>query len=323
MHALLEVRDLQKLFPVTGGVIFRKVHGWVHAVDGVSFSIGEAETLGLVGESGSGKTTTGRLVLGSIKPTAGKVFFEGQDLTTMTKEDMKKARKGMGMVFQDPTSSLDPRKTAANVISEPIEIHKAFDQHEKEERIVELIEEVGLGPEHLGRYPHEFSGGQLQRIAIARALALRPKLIVADEPTSALDVSVQAQILNLIHNLQERFRLSYLFISHDLSTVRYISHRVGVMYLGKLVELAGSEDLFGNPQHPYTAALINVLPVPDPKEMKNKMKEILRGEIPSPISPPKGCRFHPRCSQMKPRCKEIEPELQEIGKDHYVACHLE
>jgi oligopeptide/dipeptide ABC transporter ATP-binding protein len=323
MQALLEVRDLQKYFPVTSGVIFRKVRGFVHAVDRVSFSIGEAETLGLVGESGSGKTTTGRLVLGSIKPTAGKVLFEGRDLTTMTENEMKKARKGMGMVFQDPTSSLDPHKTAASIVSEPMEIHKAFDQHEKEKRVVELVEEVGLGPEHLGRYPHEFSGGQLQRIAIARALSLKPKLIVADEPTSALDVSVQAQILNLIHNLQERFRLSFLFISHDLSTVRYISHRVGVMYLGKLVELARSEDLFSNPQHPYTAALINVVPVPDPKEMKSKMKEILRGEISSPINPPKGCRFHPRCSQMKPRCKEIEPEIQEIGKDHYVACHPE
>jgi oligopeptide/dipeptide ABC transporter ATP-binding protein len=301
-------------------VVFRKVHGWVHAVDKVDFAVGTAETLGLVGESGSGKTTIGKLVLGVLKPTTGKVLFEGRNLTTMSKDEMKEARREMGMIFQDPTSSLDPRKTAASIIKEPMEVHKIMDQHETEERVAELIEEVGLGAEHLGRYPHEFSGGQLQRIAIARALALKPKLIVADEPTSALDVSVQAQMLNLMQGLQERFNLSYLFISHDLSVVKHVSHRVGVMYLGKLVELARAKDLFNNPQHPYTKALLTVVPVPDPKAMKDKMREIPRGEIPSPINPPKGCRFHPRCPIAIDRCSRVEPELVEHSPGHFTAC---
>jgi len=321
LNTLLEVQDLQMHFPVTRGVILRKARGWVHAVDGISFSIDEAETVGLVGESGSGKTTTGKLVLGSLKPTAGRVLFEGRDLTIMPKDELRKARSRMGVVFQDPASSFDPRKMAENLILEPIEIHSGLGRQAKRERASELIESVGLGPEHLERYSHEFSGGQLQRIAIARALALRPKLIVADEPTSALDVSVQAQMLNLLQDLQDRFRVSYLFISHDLSVVRHIGHRVGVMYVGRLAELASASELFGDPKHPYTKALIDVLPVPDPTEMKSKMQKILRGEIASPTDPPKGCRFNPRCPFVQPKCREIEPQLYDVGRGHLVACH--
>ena len=322
MSTILEVKDLKKYFPITRGVIFKKILGLIHAIDKINFSIQESETLGLVGESGSGKTTTGKLVLGILKPTDGRILFEGKDLAIMSKEELKKARVKMGVIFQDPTSSLDPRKTAASIIGEPIEIHKKkLNLREKKRRVIELIQEVGLGPEHLTRYPHEFSGGQLQRIAIARSLALHPKLVVADEPTSALDVSVQAQILNLMQDLQSRFNLSYLLISHDLSVVKHMSNRIGVMYLGKLLELCKSNDIFNNPQHPYTQALINVVPIPDPKIMREKMKNILRGEIPSAIDPPKGCRFHPRCPNANLKCSEVEPELHEIRPDHYVACH--
>lgn len=321
MNMLLEVNNLKKYFPITRGLIFKKTLGWVHAVDKISFSIQEGETFGLVGESGSGKTTTGKLVLGILKPTDGRVFFEEQDFTVMSKEEMKQLRSKMGVIYQDPTSSFNPRKTAASIIAEPIEIHKSLNEREKESRVSELIEEVGLGIEHLSRYPHEFSGGQLQRIAIARALALKPKLIVADEPTSALDVSVQAQILNLMKDLQERFNLSYLFISHDLSVVRHMSYNVGIMYLGKIIELAKSKELFDNPKHPYTQELKKVVPIPNPKEMRKKMKNFLRGEIPSAVDPPKGCRFHPRCSLAEPKCSLEEPKLKEIKPGYHLACH--
>lgn len=322
MNSLLEVQDLKKYFPITRGLIFKKVLGWVHAVDQINFSIHEGETFGLVGESGSGKTTTGKLVLGALQPTSGRVFFEGQDLMKMSKKQMKKSREKMAMIFQDPYSSLNPRKTAASIIAEPIQIHKKLNARDKNRRVIQLIEEVGLGSEHLTRYPHEFSGGQLQRIAIARSLALNPKLVVADEPTSALDVSVQAQILNLIQDLQKRLDLSFLMISHDLSVIKHMSDRVGIMYLGKIIELANSQELFKRPQHPYTQILMNAVPIPDPKKMRQKMKHIIKGEISSTVDPPKGCRFHPRCEYAESRCKKMEPIFQEIRKGHFVACNL-
>lgn len=324
MSVLLDIENLQKYFPILRGVIFRKVHDWVRAVNGLNFSIKESETFGLVGESGSGKTTTGKLVLGILNPTAGRILFKGQDLVSMSKTEMKETRRQMGMIFQDPTSSLNPRKTATSIIEEPIKIHKVLNKHERKKRVAQLFYEVGLGSEHFNRYPHEFSGGQLQRIAIARALALNPKLVVADEPTSALDVSVQAQILNLMQDLQEKFKLSYLFISHDLSVVKHISDRVGVMYIGKLQELASTEELFNKPMHPYTQALLNAIPIPDPKKMaeRARAKLSLKGEISFPVDPIKECLFYSRCPNAIPKCAKMQPELKDMGNNHYVACHL-
>lgn len=318
----IEVKGLKKYFELSGGVFFSRKK-LVRAVDDVSFYINKGETLGLVGESGSGKSTVARCILRLIEPTAGEIYFDGIDLLSLNRSELQKLRgKRMGLVFQDPQASLNPRMTVMDILSRPLEIHKLVqDKNEKLERILKIIEKVGLRPEHLGRYPHEFSGGQQQRIAIARAIITNPDFVVLDEPTSALDVSVQAQILNLLNRLQRDLELTYLFISHDLTVIRHMSDRVAVMYLGKIVEIAETEELFENMAHPYTLALLSAAPFPDPKRRKKK-KILLKGEIPSPINPPSGCRFHTRCPFAKDRCKKEEPQPIEIKKGHFVACHF-
>ena len=317
---LLKVRNLKKYFPVRGG-LFSKVIGYVQAVDGVSFDIKRGETLGLVGESGCGKTTTGRTILRLLEPTAGEVTFEGENIFKLDQEKLRKTRRNVQIIFQDPFGSLNPRMTVGDIVGESLLIHRiANDKKEKEERVRDLLETVGLNVGHIRRYPHEFSGGQRQRIGIARALALNPKLIVCDEPVSALDVSIQAQVINLLENLQEQFKLTYLFIAHDLSVVKHISDRVAVMYLGKIVELSATLNLYDNPQHPYTEALLSAVPIPDPTLKKQRI--VLEGDVPSPFKPPTGCRFHPRCKYSKSVCSQEEPELIDIGNEHYVACHL-
>jgi oligopeptide transport system ATP-binding protein len=317
---LLKVRNLKKYFPVRGG-FFSKVIGYVQAVDGVSFDIKRGETLGLVGESGCGKTTAGRTILRLLEPTAGEVTFEGENIFKLDQEKLRKTRRNVQIIFQDPFGSLNPRMTVGDIVGESLIIHRiAKNKKEKEERVKNLLETVGLNAGHVRRYPHEFSGGQRQRIGIARALALNPKLVVCDEPVSALDVSIQAQVINLLENLQEQFKLTYLFIAHDLSVVKHISDRVAVMYLGKIVELASTLNLYDNPQHPYTEALLSAVPIPDPTLKKQRI--VLEGDVPSPFKPPTGCRFHPRCKYTKPICRQEEPELVDIGNEHYVACHL-
>ena len=317
---LLEVRRLKKYFPVRSGP-FARDGARVHAVDDVSFSVRRGETLGLVGESGSGKSTTGRCILRLIEPTSGEIRFDGADITTIGKEPMRRLRRHMQMIFQDPLSSLDPRMTVGAIVGEGIEIHGlAATRREREERVVEILETVGLNAEHLRRFPHEFSGGQRQRIGIARALAVRPRLIVADEPVSALDVSIQAQVINLLKDLQQRFSLTYLFVAHDLSVVEHVSTRVAVMYLGKIVEIAPARVLYANPRHPYTEALLAAVPVPNPSA--KRARTVLEGDVPSPITPPSGCRFHTRCSLRKPECSEREQVLTEVSPDHWVACHV-
>jgi oligopeptide transport system ATP-binding protein len=318
-EVICEVKELKKHFPVLGGVFLREV-ARVHAIDGISFDILKGETMGLVGESGCGKTTTGRVILGMLPPTDGNVKVMGQDLFTLPKEQARSIRKELGVIFQDPFSSLNPRRTVLEIIGEPLETHKLAKGREKKRIVAELLNKVGLNPNHLSRYPHEFSGGQKQRIAIARALASNPKFVVADEPVAALDVSLRAGILNLIRNLQREFELTYLFISHDLSVVKHMSTRIAIMYLGKIVELAQTDELFDDPLHPYTKALISAIPIPDPTVKRDRI--ILSGDVPSPINPPKGCRFHPRCNLFTEKCKEVEPEIIEIRKGHYVACHL-
>ena len=316
---LLEVKHLKKYFPIKGGV-FSKTIGHVYAVDDVNFTIAKGETLGLVGESGCGKSTTGRTILRLIEPTDGEVYFEGQDITQLEKSAMRALRREMQIIFQDPYASLNPRMTVGSIIGEPLEIHKIAKGSEKEERVASLLQKVGLRAEDMRKYPHEFSGGQRQRIGIARALALNPKLIVCDEPVSALDVSIQAQVINLLEDLQAEFSLSYLFIAHNLNVVEHISNRVAVMYLGQIVELASDEDLYKNPQHPYTEALLSAVPIPDPTLKKKRI--ILEGDVPSPINPPKGCHFHTRCMYKEQICEEVEPEFKDIGGGHWVACHF-
>ncbi|MFQ6066782.1 MAG: ABC transporter ATP-binding protein [bacterium] len=315
---LLEVKNLKKYFLTGRGMFSRKE--MVRAVDGVSFSIKKGETLGLVGESGCGKTTTGKLILRLLEPTDGEVLFDNEEIFTLDKLRMKKLRRKMQIIFQDPFASLDPRKTVGYTISEPLKIHGIAQRTARLEKTLELAEKVGLTAEQVRRYPHEFSGGQRQRIGIARALAVNPDFVVADEPVSALDVSIQAQIINLMMDLQEEFDLTYLFIAHDLSVVKHASDRVAIMYLGKIVELASKDELFKRPQHPYTQALLSANPIPNPKSSRKQI--ILEGDVPSPINLPPGCRFHTRCSYVRPICRENEPELKDIGSGHLAACHL-
>ncbi len=322
MTSILEVDNLVKYFPIRKGILGRVV-GYVRAVDGVSFSIRENETFSLVGESGSGKTTIARCVLGLLKPTSGKIFFMGKDVTRLSKEEAKWYRRNVQAVFQNPFLSLNPRMKVEDIVAEPLKVHyKDMPKEEVKKHVYELLEKVGLTADLAKRSPYDLSGGQAQRVAIARAVILKPKLIVLDEPTSALDVSVQAQILNLLVDLKNELKLSYLMISHDLSVVRYISDWVAVMYLGKIVELAPTEELFEKPLHPYTQALLSSVPEPDPYLMRKKKRIVLRGEPPSAVNPPPGCRFHPRCPYATEVCGKIEPKLVEYERDHWVACHL-
>jgi len=317
---LVEVENLVMYFPVTAGVMQRKIAD-VKAVDGVSFYIKRGETLGLVGESGCGKTTTGRCILQLYQITDGKVYFEGKDLSKLGHGEMRAMRRNMQLIFQDPYASLDPRMNAGDIIGEPLIVHKLVKRNEYREQIAELFDMVELEPRMADRYPHEFSGGQRQRIGIARALAVRPSLIICDEPVSALDVSVQAQVTQLLMRLREELGLTYLFIAHDLSVVRYISDRVAVMYLGKIMEITGSDELYDNPLHPYTIALLSAVPIPDPVVDRQRKRILLTGDVPSPVNPPSGCHFHPRCRMAIDICKEQEPELRNLGGEHWVACH--
>jgi len=323
-RTILEIRNLKKHFPITQGFM-RRVVGHVKAVDGVTFTVPQGKTVGLVGESGCGKTTTGRCILRAVEPTAGEIIFHDKelgpvDVAQVDKEKLHHLRRNMQMIFQDPYSSLNPRMTLLNIVGEPLVVNKIAQGQEVEDRVAELLQLVGLRPEYMRRYPHAFSGGQRQRIGIARALALNPQLVVADEPVSALDVSVQAQTLNLLQELQERFHLSYIFVAHDLSVVQHVSDHVAVMYVGKLVEKAETEELFFNPQHPYTEALLSAVRIPDPKAERERI--ILGGDVPDPSDPPRGCYFHPRCGYAQDICSQQEPEPHEIQTGHFVACHL-
>ena len=319
-EVLVKVEGLKMYFPITQGIVIQRHIGDIKAVDGVDFFIRRGETLGLVGESGCGKSTTGRAVLQLYRPTAGSVYFEGQDLTKIKGEKLRQMRRKMQMIFQDPYASLNPRMTVGNIIGEPLEVHNILRGKALKERVQELLQVVGLNPYFINRYPHEFSGGQRQRIGIARALAVQPSFIVCDEPISALDVSIQAQIINLLEELQEQFGLTYLFIAHDLSVVRHISDRVAVMYLGKLMEMTTSLELYKNPLHPYTKALLSAVPIPDPVVEEKRKRIILEGDVPSPANPPKGCNFVTRCPMRMDICKEQEPEFRDVGGEHFVAC---
>jgi len=321
-ETLIEVKDLKMYFPVTKGIVLRRKIGDVKAVDGLTFSIRKGETLGLVGESGCGKSTTGRALIQLYKPTTGEVIFHGTDLTKLPPEQMRQMRRKVQMIFQDPYASLNPRMTVGDIIAEPIMVHNLRKgKEEVRERVQELLKLVGLNPYFINRYPHEFSGGQRQRIGIARALAVEPEFVVCDEPVSALDVSIQAQILNLLEDLQNQLGLTYLFIAHGLAAVKHISDRVAVMYLGKIVEIAAGAQLYHTPTHPYTQALLSAVPIPDPDLERTRARIILTGDVPSPLNPPSGCRFHTRCPIATEHCKQEEPELKDIGGGHMVSCH--
>ena len=322
-NTLLDVQDLKMYFPITQGIIVQRHIGDIKAVDGITFAIKSRETLGLVGESGCGKSTTGRAILQLYRPTDGNVYFHGEDLTELKGEALRRKRRQMQMIFQDPYASLNPRMTVGNIVGEPLEVHNIHSSKaERRERVQELLRVVGLNPYFVNRYPHEFSGGQRQRIGVARALAVNPEFIVADEPISALDVSIQAQIINMLEDLQGEFGLTYLFIAHDLSVVRHISDRIAVMYLGKLAELTDRDELYDNPLHPYTQALLSAVPIPDPVIEEKRQRVILEGDVPSPANPPKGCNFSTRCPRVMDVCHEVDPEFNDLGGGHWVACHL-
>ncbi len=320
---LIRLRGVKKHFPISRGIIFQKKIGAVHAVDGVDLDVYPGETLGLVGETGCGKSTTARLIMRLYDVTEGTIEFEGNDITKLKGEELRAIRREMQMIFQDPYASLNPRKPVGAIIGEPMRIHSTVPKDKIKDEVQQLMELTGLNPEHYNRYPHEFSGGQRQRIGVARALALRPRLIVCDEPVSALDVSIQAQILNLLEDLQTEFNLTYLFIAHDLSVVRHVSDRVAVMYLGRIVEIADGTTLYINPKHPYTGALLSAVPIPDPDLAAQKKRIVLEGDVPSPIDPPAGCRFHPRCPRAQfPKCKEDDPDLTPHHEGQLAACHF-
>ena len=317
---LIEVKSLKKYFPIRKGVLQREV-ARVHAVDDVSFAVNEGETIGLVGESGCGKSTLGRCIVRLLEPTEGDVVFQGRSIGKLGARSLRPLRRQMQMVFQDPYASLNPRKRVGTIVSDPLRIHRIGDRKERKKQVEELLEAVGLSPEHYNRFPHEFSGGQRQRIGVARALALRPKLVVADEPVSALDVSIQAQMINLLEELQDEFSLTYVFIAHDLGVVRHVSDRIAVMYLGRIMELSPAEELYERPIMPYTEALLSAVPIPDPDLSDQRERIVLEGDVPSPINPPSGCRFHPRCRYATEICSQVDPPLADYGNGHLAACH--
>jgi peptide/nickel transport system ATP-binding protein len=319
--ALLEVEHLVKHFPIKQGIIFDHEVGRVRAVDDVSFSVREGETLGLVGESGCGKSTVCRTVLKLLEPTSGSIRFEGREIADLGASEMRSLRREMQIIFQDPYASLNPRRRVGQVIGDPLRLHRLASGDELRDRVEDLLQRVGLGPEHYNRYPHEFSGGQRQRIGIARALALQPKLVICDEPVSALDVSIQAQIINLLQDLQDEFELTYVFVAHDLGVVRHVSDRIAVMYLGKIVEIGPAEEVYSKPIHPYTLSLLAALPIPDPRENEAREPLVIQGDVPSPVNPPAACRFHPRCPYATEICSELEPQLVDYGNGHWAACH--